>query len=144
MDNRNVLKMTKADLLADNGNERTYRSMSGSIIVMEYNEFGCEIIFKTLEGKRIGEFVFSELDNGCFKLIRMYSNEVKRSGIGREALKFFKAVAGNPPIIASPNDGIPRNDQSHLTGNAPIFVKKMKNEGLIEKDKEDFDCENDY
>jgi hypothetical protein len=38
----------------------------------------------------------------------------------------------NLPIIANDHDGVRRDDGSHLTGDAPAFVQKMREEGLIE------------
>jgi hypothetical protein len=46
-------------------------------------------------------------------------------------LKFFKEFYAMP-ITASYNDGLSKTDGSHLTGDAPYFVEKMRDEGIIE------------
>ena len=58
-------------------------------------------------------------------------NSYKHQGISREALKFCLEIYGLP-ITASYDDGLRKNDGSHLTGDAPYFVEKMRNEGIIE------------
>lgn len=57
----------------------------------------------------------------------------KHEGIGREALTFFREIHGLP-ITASKEDGLKKDDGSHLTGDAPGFVQKMRDEGIIELD----------
>ncbi len=62
----------------------------------------------------------------------LIDSSYKRKGIGRESLKFFKEITGTQ-IVASENDGIRKDDGSHLTGDAPVFVSKMQEEGIIER-----------
>ncbi|MCY4002368.1 MAG: hypothetical protein OXF33_01455 [Rhodospirillales bacterium] len=54
-----------------------------------------------------------------------------RKGIGRRCLELVREISGLS-ITASEHDGLPREDGSHLTGDAPGFVDKMRAEGLIE------------
>ena len=54
-----------------------------------------------------------------------------RKGIGRRCLNLIREASGLP-ITASEDDGQRREDGSHLTGDAPGFVAKMREEGLIE------------
>lgn len=52
--------------------------------------------------------------------------------MGEAALRLF--LANTEGIIyARENDGQRRDDGSHLTGDAPIFVEKMQAKKLIEK-----------
>jgi len=68
---------------------------------------------------------------------------IKNVGLGRAALEFF-IDATNSTIFCRSNDGIVRDDGSHLTEDATGFVDKMKEEGLIsfydelELDDEDY------
>ena len=90
---------------------------------------------------KIGEIQLSLVDDGLpgnppsYYLTWMYmdlkDNSYKHQGIAREALKFFKEFYGLP-ITASYNDGLKKADGSHLTGDAPHFVSKMRDEGIIE------------
>lgn len=122
--------MARATLIQDKEFTRVYKSASGELITLILDEEYTEILFYDKLGKQIGEFEFEELSNGDFKLTRMYTNSAKKGGIGRAALEFFKE-ASHSNIYTSPTDGIPRDDGSHLTGDALIFVNKMINEGLI-------------
>ena len=45
----------------------------------------------------------------------------------------------NLPIIANSNDGHQQDDGSHLTGDAPGFVERMRAAGLIEPDPQVWD-----
>ena len=60
----------------------------------------------------------------------MYTNRYKNLGLGSATLKFFKDATFNSELWASPNDGVIREDGSHLTVDAPGFVRKMIAEGL--------------
>ncbi|HEY0313834.1 MAG TPA: hypothetical protein VGC56_15250 [Allosphingosinicella sp.] len=51
-------------------------------------------------------------------------------GIGRECLRLAGEVSASP-ITAAADDGMKREDGSHLTGDAPGFVQRMREEGLI-------------
>ena len=128
--------MATASLLSARGNQRTYRTTNNTVVVLEINDEWTEIVFKTPKGDHIGEFEFKELESGNYKLMRMYTNKSKQGGIGRAALQFFKEVTGGL-IYTSPHDGVVRDDGSHLTEDAPGFVAKMIEEGLIEDDAGD-------
>lgn len=137
--------MATATLINDNGHSRIYRTPNGTIVKLEIDDEWTEIKVKDKNDNDLGEFEFRELESGGYKLMRMYCTPVRRSGIGRAALEFFLEIAGGP-IYTSPNDGVPRDDGSHLTENAPGFVAKMIKEGLIEPDPYDFrpDDENGF
>jgi len=80
--------------------------------------------------KKFGEFEFKYLDDGSYKLMRMYSEPCKGGGIGRAALEMFQDIVGGQ-VVVSQNDGQVRDDGSHLTQDAPGFVNKMISEGFI-------------
>lgn len=122
------------ELIDDREFERDFRLDNGRIITIEFDEWSNSMKFKE-NGEYIGdEFIFiDEWDTGeRFLLGRMYS-PVKKSGLGREVIKFFIDITG-ASIYTRPHDGIVRDDGSHLTEEAPGFVRKMQEEGLIEKD----------
>ncbi len=49
----------------------------------------------------------------------------KYQGIGTEAFRLFRECTG-AEVTFSENDGIQKEDGSHLTGDAPRFVEKLK------------------
>lgn len=51
-------------------------------------------------------------------------------GIGRECMRILSQDYGYT-VVASRDDGIRRDDGSHLTGDAPGFFQKMVSEGLV-------------
>jgi hypothetical protein len=124
--------MANATLISNNGYSRTYRTSAGIAVVLVMNEDWSEIIFKYPNGKQFGEFVFKDLEDGTYKLLRMYSEPNNGGGIGRAALQMFKYITDGAQIYVSPNDGIPKDDQSHLTQDATLFVPKMIAEGWID------------
>ncbi|WP_063703605.1 hypothetical protein [Pseudoalteromonas gelatinilytica] len=91
------------------------------------------IIVFTEDEQRIGNIDLSEVDEG-FYIVWMYldqlSNKYKKKGIGRACLEFF-SESYQMPIYAAKNDGHPREDGSHLTGDAPGFISRMRSEGLV-------------
>ncbi|WP_189410902.1 hypothetical protein [Neogemmobacter tilapiae] len=90
-------------------------------------------------GEKIGGMVFHLYEDydTYLKLTWMYLDvnnpRWKRQGIGREILLRVKA-ASDLPITASSNDGQRRDDGSHLTGDGPAFVAKMRQDGIIAND----------
>ena len=57
--------------------------------------------------------------------MNLLDESYKHKGIGREALVFFKEVSGGT-IVAEDDDGIQKNDGSHLTGDAPLIHHQKK------------------
>lgn len=124
--------MAKATLIKEIENGRIYRNSKGQTIKLLMNDEQTEITINNMQGNQIGEFEFKELDFGNgYKLMRMYSNELKETGIGSAILEYFREVVGSP-IYVSSIDGITRDDGSHLTEDAPSFVSHMIAVGLID------------
>jgi hypothetical protein len=130
--------MATATLISNRGNERDYQIQNNRIITLIYDEMDYSISFEE-NGKSIGDefrFIDEDVDEEGFGneerflLARMYS-PIKQSGLGRAAIEFFIDMTG-AEIYARPHDGIVRDDGSHLTEDAPAFVSKMQDEGLIE------------
>lgn len=53
-----------------------------------------------------------------------------RHGLGRATLQFRGEVFRSPLVVAD-NDGLKRDDGSHLTGDAPGFVAVLSKEELM-------------
>lgn len=123
--------MAIAQLVKEEDTFRIYRNSKGTLFkfILE-DEF--EILIKDMDGNSIGEFEFKELDYGNgYKVIRMYTNDYKNTGLGSAALEYFLDMYGGP-LYTSPNDGIRRDDGSHLTEDAPTFVQHMIAKGIID------------
>lgn len=130
--------MPKATLKNDRGSERDYEISGGRIITLVYDDDDDKhtITFRE-NGIRLGgsgefEFVFKDEDGygDKFLLQRMYS-PIPKSGLGEAALEYFKDTTGKV-IYTRPNDGMRRDDESHLTGDALKFVPRMQKLGYIE------------
>jgi len=125
--------MARAELIKDDEFEREYRINTGQVITLKLDEDWSQITFWDNESQ-LGsdmDFVFTEIDDSYenYLLSRMFI-PIKNVGLGRAALEFF-IDATNSTIFCRSNDGIVRDDGSHLTEDATGFVDKMKEEGLI-------------
>lgn len=122
--------MATAQLVKEEDNFRIYKNSKGQLFkfILE-NE--TELLIEEVDGNYVGEFEFQELDySSGYKIMRMYTNQHKNTGLGSAALQYFLDVFGGP-LFTSPDDGIPRDDGSHLTEDAPSFVHHMKAKGII-------------
>jgi GNAT superfamily N-acetyltransferase len=114
-----------------------YECRDGRSVSIEIDDDTYEAIAYTVDGREIGRLRFREIsdDNGCYlKLVWAYLDKLadyKGQGIGRECLRVVRDRY-SLPITAEDHDGIRQDDGSHLTGDAPGFVAKMREEGLIE------------
>lgn len=119
----------------------------GRKVVIILDEGGHEISVKDTDGKDIGSIKLDciEFDHGDrYKITWMYLDKQEgaylHQGIGRECLRLHKE-AFDAPIEASDNDGIRKPDGSHLTGDAPGFVSKMREEGFVIRSFDDYSGE---
>lgn len=114
--------------------EKTLVLKNGIEITMHLTEEWDRIFFSQNGNELDGEFLFDDIEENqqSFLLKRLYSpNNFKRLGLGEEVLKFFKSETNNAIIWTRENDGIVRDDGSHLTENGPTFIKKMQRLNLI-------------
>lgn len=138
--------MAKAELIEERESERDYKISDGRVITIKVEDD--LLSFSFWEGKNLlgsdDDFVFvDECDNGTYLLGRMYI-QPKGFGLGRAAIEYFKDNNNGAVVYTRQNDGITRDDGSHLTEDAPRFVNKMIDEGLISPhyipdDEPDFD-----
>ena len=107
-------------------------------IVVNEHDFSVEVI-DAVSGDRVGgmEFRMIEDDGHGTNRLRLTwayldqaGSEYKYQGIGRCCLELVRQVSGME-IVAAEDDGLQKDDGSHLTGDAPEFVAKMREEGLI-------------
>lgn len=137
--------MPKATLIYEGDFKRIYRISDSRTITLVYDDYDDSksrtITFEE-NGQRIGdEFKFIDesadgnedgVGNGNRFLLQRMFTPVTKAGLGRLAIKFFIEIT-NATIYTRKNDGIERSDGSNLTGDAPGFVSKMQDEGLIER-----------
>lgn len=86
------------------------------------------------KGNVVGKFDLQLIEGSYYYITWMYLDIVSptytHQGIGRKALEFHKRFFIKP-IFAAENDGMIKSDGSHLTGDAPGFVARMKALGII-------------
>jgi hypothetical protein len=114
--------------------DKTITLRNGVSISMHLTEEWDRISFSQNGQKLDGEFLFDDThgNQSSFLLKRLCSpNAFMRLGLGEEVLEFFKSETNKALIWTRENDGITRDDGSHLTDNAPSFIGKMKKLGLI-------------
>lgn len=130
--------MATAEFVTGEDNYRIYRNSDGLLFKMIL-ETEDELLIQDMNGVQIGEFEFQELDYGNgYKIMRMYTNEYKNTGLGSAALSYFLEIYGGP-LYTSPHDGLTRDDGSHLTEDAPSFVMHMQAKGIIYGNSDRFD-----
>jgi hypothetical protein len=112
---------------------KSYKISDHESVTIVIDEDIPSIIVFTEDKEKIGNIDLSEIDNG-FYITWMYldqlSDKYKKKGIGRACLEFF-SESFQMPIYAAHNDGNRRQDGSHLTGDAPGFISRMRTEGLV-------------
>lgn len=123
--------MATAQLVKEEDTFRIYRNSKGQLFKFILEDES-ELLIEDMNGNSVGEFEFQELDYGNgYKVMRMYTNQHKKTGLGSAALQYFLDIYGGP-LYTSPNDGMTRDDGSHLTEDAPSFVEHMISKGLID------------
>jgi hypothetical protein len=124
--------MSYPKLKYKNGDSRVFQLSNGDEVKLVLD--GEIIYFYDSNGNQLeGEFVFQdEMEEGReFLLSRMYApKQYKRQGLGTEAVKMFIEIFG-VEVYVRENDGSTREDGSHLTEDAPAFVEKLMNLGLL-------------
>lgn len=113
---------------------KTITLKNGQQVELRLSDEWNEITFYNTNGDKLhGEFEFiqNEFNDERFLLSRMFTPYPKQ-GIGEAALRFFIEETDSV-VWTRMNDGFVRDDGSHLTEDAPHFVGKMQDKGLIEK-----------
>lgn len=122
--------------------ERVYEIVNGTLITLKLEEDPFQITFWDINGNQLGQdedFVFYEPDEfeNSYLLGRMYV-PIKGEGLGRVALELFTEYT-QEKVYAREHDGIVLDDGSHLTEDAPGFVNKMIEEGLLINNRDEID-----
>ncbi|MCW5692358.1 MAG: hypothetical protein KIT48_08340 [Pseudolabrys sp.] len=117
--------------------QKSFQCRNGKTVALFFDEEDTLAVATDNAGNKIGEFRFAEKEDGLshtyLKLVWAHLEDIQgyiRQGIGRELIKLAKEATGLT-IDAEINDGIRKEDGSHLTGDAPAFIFQMRKEGLI-------------
>ena len=114
-----------------------FTTKDGRKVEIWIDDDGEGILVKSQCGSEVGRFELSLRENcntSYYYITWMYLNlkdsSYTNQGIGRAALEFHRKVF-NMPILAAENDGHAKQDGSHLTQDAPAFVGRMRELGII-------------
>lgn len=108
-----------------------FTSKSGQLYEIDVTD-GSEILV-TKDGKKCGSILLScrECDDADYDHITNLGLEgCKGEGVGRQCLKLHKETFGAPLTAGSSHSG-KQDDGSHLTGDGPGFIEKMRKEGIV-------------
>jgi hypothetical protein len=116
--------------------EYNFRTKQGTEVLIDVSDY-CNVIVSDVDGQEIGRMQFRSIEyehkyytKEFLHLCHMDFGAYKRQGIGRRCLELVVIHSGLQ-ITASEDDGIPKDDGSHLIGDGPAFVAKMQQAGLI-------------
>lgn len=130
--------------------EQIYLTLSdGTVLLLSYDDTMTRVrIFH--DGEKCGEIGFelrSEETSGpgqdvqVARLVHLFNEQFAGHGVGTEAVKWFLFQAGLDAgaLEFADDDGIRRDDGSHLTGNGPAFAASLKRKaasGALDPDYE--------
>lgn len=102
---------------------------SGEVVEIRFQEDSVAVYAGSEEVGRLSFRQIEEPGETYYHLTHAFiegrGGAYKRQGIGTEAIRLFRDCTGGP-ITFSEDDGIQREDGSHLTGDAPEFVNSLK------------------
>lgn len=114
-----------------------FQCKNGSLIKIALNDDDYTATALDPSGAEIGHFEFYEISDESGTVLKFswayldkLDGSYKRQGIGEEMLRRVKDRYRHT-IIAEANDGIRKDDGSHLTQDAVGFVQRMREKGLI-------------
>lgn len=121
--------------IKDNNETREIRIKTGETITLKLDEFDYTVTATNSSNQKIGSIEFSYDDDfDKHKLKWMYLDELddryKRMGIGTAIVLFYKDYF-DCLVYAEYNDGITKDDGSHLTQDAPVFVDNLRKQKII-------------
>ena len=126
-----------------------FSAKDGKVYEIQIDDFGEEIIVYHGE-ERMGSITLHRFDSDppeqdeWFHIMNLSLDKCQRLGIGEAALRFHIEMHGSI-ITATANDGIKRDDGSHLTGAGPAFVAAMQKKGIVACDgSEHFEQDDEY
>ncbi len=117
-----------------------FATKSGSDVLIDIDEDNYVATVSTPSGERVGAIEFLLIEDlaapdGYFlKMTHAFlegaGGKYLRQGIGTECVRLMAEVSGFP-ITTNDHDGTVQHDGSHLTGDAPFWVAKLRERKLI-------------
>ncbi len=119
--------------------EIEFTARDGRTYVIALSDDGEEISVQ-LDGARLGQISLrfvegSDNDNHWYHITHLELDRCKGCGIGTRCLQFHVEVYGCT-LTAGRNDGFSSEDGSHLTGDGPGFIAKMREKGIVSAEPE--------
>jgi hypothetical protein len=130
------LKNMIPQIINDNDETRDIQISNGETVTLKIDDYENTVTALNSSNQEIGSLEFSydeDFDKHKLKWMHLdkLGDKYKRMGIGTAAILFYKDFF-NCLVYAEYNDGIQKDDGSHLTQDAPVFVDKLRNQGIIE------------
>lgn len=117
-----------------------FQTKSGSTVEIDIDEDSHVASVFDLAGNRIGTIEFNLIehpgahDDYYLKICNAFpegmSGKYLHQGIGTKCVELMIEATGFP-IVANDHDGTVQDDGSHLTGDAPVWVEKLRKLGLV-------------
>jgi hypothetical protein len=116
-------------------------ALEGTLVRLEVDDELTEVTARTADGREIGHLRFRLFEGDddhhiapYYKLVWAHLNFLgagyTHQGIGHAALRFWNGLSGQAAAVER-HTGIPNDEGSHLTGDAPGFVARMVDAGLL-------------
>jgi hypothetical protein len=124
-------------------NETDFTANNGQLYLIKLDDSG-EKIYVYQDGKKLGSISLSCIEEGDHHVFEVYKityldlESCKGLGIGRRCLQFHQDVY-DAPLIAGDDNGTKSDDGSHLIGDGPGFISKMRAEGIVLKNSNYYD-----
>lgn len=114
-------------------------ALDGTLVTLEVDEEFTQVTAFNADRREIGQLRFRLIEGDHFtqyyKLIWAFLDRLDpqytHQGLGRAALQFWRKCSGEMAAAVERHTGIPNEEGSELTGDAPTFVARMVDEGLL-------------
>ncbi|MDE2175082.1 MAG: hypothetical protein KGJ54_07325 [Betaproteobacteria bacterium] len=117
-------------------NSIDFSATDGKTYSIAIDDFGIEIHI-SFNGVNVGkislrfiEGAASDGSDNVYHITSLALDKCRQKGIGRRCLQLHRELFGT--ILTAGNDnGTTSDDGSHLTGDGPGFIAKMRSEGIV-------------
>lgn len=115
-------------------NRTSLTTTIGRLVTIDIEDCGERISVTDDQGEDVGSIELRCLGDERYYITWMYLDKqgarYLRQGIGEASLRFHKECFDST-LYAAEHDGTRKSDGSHLTGDAPGFIRRMRDKGLI-------------
>jgi len=128
-------------------NEVDFLASDGQTYQIQIDDFGDEINV-LFQGEKKGSISLRLIEGDLpyppdvYHITHLALDSCSHRGIGRRCLQFHRELF-DAPITAGSNNGTRCEDGSHLTGDGPGFIARMKAEGIVcdDDDRSEYDSD---